>query len=303
MTLVYKLRKAFRLQTYSHRSLPERWQVARHAAARCFHKASQSATYSDGWNNFKLAVVSRKSPRAWRELNERKRKLDLGYLVSQIDRAEVERIRTRYRDGVASHWTKYLDLEKWLKVNLRYAMRLHLLEQPPGAVLDLGCGGGYFLFVCRQLGCRTLGVDLDTDPLFNDIVHLLDVERIGWRVEPFVKLPDFQRKFDLITAFMITFNNFDTPAIWRPEAWGFLIDDLHTRLQAGGRILFSLNCQLDGRLYDDDLLALFRSRGAKINGKELLFSKEDLDAAQRGRAGRTVATIRTVSAKAGGNLD
>ena len=281
--------------------MPERWDVLRDATARSLRKATRPATYSDGWNDFKLALAARKSPSAWRELNERKKKLDLGYLVSRINRAEVERIRTHYRDGVASHWTKYLDFEKWLKVNLRYAARLRFAEQPPGAVLDLGCGGGYFLFVCQQLGCQTLGVDLDTDPLFNDVVRLLNVERIGWRIEPFVKLPDFQRKFDLITAFMITFNNFDTADIWGPEAWGFLIDDLHARLRTGGRIFFSLNCQLDGRLYDDDLLALFLSKGAKVNGKELLFSKEDLDAAQRNRAGRAVANPETVGAVAGGN--
>ena len=61
----------------------------------------------------------------------------------------------------------------------------------------------------RQLGSNVLGLDLE-DPIFNDILRVLQIERVPFRITRQEKLPDFgARKFDLITAWMICFNNYD----------------------------------------------------------------------------------------------
>ncbi len=88
-------------------------------------------------------------------------------------------------------WTKYLDAEKWLGNNIRIVRDLGLVENPPRDVLDLGCGGGFFLATCRALGSRVLGLDLDTDVVLNEMIALLKIRRIAWMIRPFVPLPDF----------------------------------------------------------------------------------------------------------------
>ena len=76
---------------------------------------------------------------------------------------------------------------------------------PPKSVLDLGCGGGFFLYVCQQLGHTCLGLDIDVFPLFTQLLDLFGVERRVCAIKPFEPLPDLGRKFDLVTAFSIDF--------------------------------------------------------------------------------------------------
>ena len=57
-----------------------------------------------------------------------------------------------------------------------------------------------------------------------------------------------------------------------------------------GRIVFSLNKQLDGKLYSEEIGRVFADRADLMDGKRLVFSKEGLDAraaARRVRQGRT----------------
>ena len=109
------------------------------------------------------------------------------------------------------------------------------------------------------------------------MVALLRLRRIAWMIRPFVPLPNFHRKFDLITAFMICFNLPMNRPAWTPAEWDFLLDDLLGWLRPRGRLVLSLNRQLDDHsLYSDDLRAFFESRGADIEGKRLSFTREVL---------------------------
>jgi SAM-dependent methyltransferase len=115
-----------------------------------------------------------------------------------------------YAGREQSIWTKYLDARKWLTRNAKQVRKLGLVLNPPRDVLDLGCGAGYFLFVLKQLGSGVLGVDLDHDPIFNDMIRLFAIERIDFGITRRVRLREFGgRKFDLITAWMVCFNNYD----------------------------------------------------------------------------------------------
>lgn len=276
MKFAHKVRKAFHLPTYTGSS-------AARAARRLFWHLGESPT------RLRHALAARRDSQAARALAERRRAISLEGLMGALDPAELARIRRVYADGQASFWTKYLDVEKWLALNVRYVHELDLVNHPPREVLDLGCGGGFFLYVCRQLGARVQGVDLDIDPIFNELTRLFGVPRLGYAVEHQTRLPDFGgRKFDLITAWMICFNDFDKPEeMWRPDDWAFLLDDLAGRLTPDGRIVFSLNKQLDGKLYSEEIGRVFEERADLIDGKRLIFSKVGLDAraARRQRAG------------------
>src|SRR3977135_2598853 len=157
---------------------------------------------------FKSARRHLRSPRAGRFLLESDR------VMQTIDREEFEHIRKTYAvDDPGEDWPKYLDLDRWIDINIRRVRRLDLDFGPPKRILDLGCGAGYFAYIAQLLGHSVMGLEVSplalfSDvPLFTDMTQLFGSQRAIWRIEPFVPLPDLKRKFDLITAFMICFNN------------------------------------------------------------------------------------------------
>ena len=64
----------------------------------------------------------------------------------------MERIR-------ATRWPKYLEIcpPGW-RINLRRVRDLGLDLGGRKRVLDIGCGTGYFLYICRFLGHDALGI-------------------------------------------------------------------------------------------------------------------------------------------------
>ena len=221
--------------------------------------------------------------RAVDALARRRACLTVDNLLRGVDPGSLAQLKARCLTAEAGgdrpdvFWTKYLDADAWLAKNIRIVTDLGLVENPPRDVLDLGCGGGFFLATCRALGSRVLGLDLDTDVVLNEMIALLKIRRIAWMIRPFVLLPDFGKKFDLITAFMICFNLPMNRPAWTPAEWDFLLDDLTGSLRPRGRLVLSLNRQLDDNaLYSDTLRAFFESRGAVIAGKRLTFTREDL---------------------------
>ena len=230
-------------------------------------------------------------PSAWRIWNERRvaeqikrRKEDLTIenILSGIDRAALARLQARKAEENDHDvfWTKYLDVEKWRKLNIRYANELGLIIKPPRSVLDLGCGGGFFLAVCRRLGARVLGMDLDKDIVLNEMVALFGLQRVTWRIRAFVKLPDLRRKFDLITAFMVCFNFPPRGGYWGVKEWDFFLNDVTGHLWPKGRLLLSLNRQPDGECYDETLKRYFESREGIVEGKRIIFTTEGLQRTQ-----------------------
>jgi SAM-dependent methyltransferase len=216
-------------------------------------------------------------PAARSQLTERRRKLQVEELLTQLDSQELERIRLRYEDGSDSIWSKYLDARKWLARNIDYAKRFGWLLDPPRDTLDLGCGAGYFLFVMRQLGSNVLGLDLE-DPIFNDILRVLQIERVPFRIKRREKLPDFGgRKFDLITAWMICFNDYDRDeTIWGPRDWDYLLNDLTEKLTPKGRIVFYFNAQRPRRIHSRELWKYFGSRADLLDSRLIIFTRSRL---------------------------
>jgi SAM-dependent methyltransferase len=216
-------------------------------------------------------------PAARSQLTERRRKLQVEELLTQLDSQELERIRLRYEDGSDSIWSKYLDARKWLARNIDYARRFGWLLDPPRDTLDLGCGAGYFLFVMRQLGSNVLGLDLE-DPIFNDILRVLEIERVPFRIKRREKLPDFGgRKFDLITAWMICFNDYDRDeTIWGPRDWDYLLNDLTEKLTPKGRIVFYFNAQRPRGIHSRELWKYFGSRADLLDSRLIIFTRSRL---------------------------
>jgi SAM-dependent methyltransferase len=182
---------------------------------------------------------------------------------------DLSHIQPPTEDGLA----KYLDTPRWLAVCDQRVRRLGLDVEPPRRVLDLGCGCGYFLHVCRNYGHEVLGLDrVGREAFYRDVTAALGAPVVEEDVRPFVSLPDLGR-FDAITAYMITFNGHRTPQLWDVAEWRFFLDDLERRLNPGGVIALEMNREPSGRCYTRDLVDFFRSRGAVILRHRVTFRR------------------------------
>jgi SAM-dependent methyltransferase len=198
--------------------------------------------------------------------------LETQRVIETIDPVAFEQIRWRYAvTDPGADWPKYLDLDRWIEVNIRRIRQLELDLARPKQILDLGCGAGYFLYIAQILGHSGVGLDMDRLPMFREITRLLGVRRVVQRIQAFRPLPNFGQKFDVITAFMICFNNHKMPGLWGVPEWEFFLDDLAKYLKPRGRIWLELNQEYDETFYTPALKELFEKRGAKIDEQKVIF--------------------------------
>jgi len=153
----------------------------------------------------------------------------------------------------------------------REAMALGLDESEPLNILDIGCGAGYFLAVARHLGHNTTGLDMSDNEVFNDFIALMAIPRVIHCITPFTPLPDFDRRFNLITGFEVRFNwkikrksRLDR---WAYDEWSYFLDDCRSKLAPGGRMRLELNAGKDAsyRFLPEDIATRLRGvAGATI---------------------------------------
>jgi SAM-dependent methyltransferase len=212
--------------------------------------------------------------RTWRRVQRRLHPISLRTLMAKIDQDRLRAIQTRYASS-QEHYSKYIDVARYLRLNIERVQDLKLHRTAPQDVLDLGCGGGFFLFILKQFGHRCLGLDTDSFPLFRELTELFGVPRKIWTIRAFEPLPDFGRHFDWITAFSPAFQGIQTQSWrWGVAEWKFFLDDLTKHSKAGGRIFLGLNPCYGGQYYTPEILAHFRRRGAEIERERILFPPE-----------------------------
>src|SRR6266436_6169244 len=199
-------------------------------------------------------------------------------ILETLDRAQFEKLREQYpyRPG-SPRINRFEDVVYWIEINIERAQDLWLDRAPPIRIVDLGCGAGYFLYVCKYFGHEVLGLDLDDQPLFRDTLALLKVPRVISRIDPNVPLPDLGRKFDFVAAHRICFQRIEGAASgkeWTPLHWKFFIDDICRRfLNPTGRLLLDFNPRSDGSsFFTHELRSFFLSQGARIRRSKALFA-------------------------------
>jgi len=218
----------------------------------------------------KLAKLARQETyrRGWRRAQRSIFRLPFGPVLADLDQRRLAEIQKRYAGQ------KYADVDHWLRVNRERVQDLKLHRVPPQRVLDLGCGGGFFLFILKRFNHSVLGLDLEESPLFRELVEVFAVPRTVFRIEPFKRLPKFQHQFDWITAFSIGFDrNSETRTRWGIKEWDFLLRDLQSHLAPGGKIYLAVNPMPNGEYLTAEVRDLFASRGADIERERIFFKK------------------------------
>ncbi len=204
------------------------------------------------------------------------RPLSIARFLAKIDQEKLQNLKRTYGVTGSVDWPKYVEAERFLKLNIRRAQDLGLDHMPPQRIFDLGSGAGYFLFVARELGHSGLGLDFH-ESLFGEMFELFGLERIIHRIRKFQPLPETGARFDWITAFSVCFadNMKNTP--WDVEEWDYFLRDLDKHLASGGRIYLDLNPRPDGSFYSSGVRELFLDRGAVIDRRsKLLFPPKSL---------------------------
>lgn len=193
-------------------------------------------------------------------------------ILSDIDAKGLEEIRSRHaipNPGIRVE--KYLEMEKWLTVNVRRIYNLGLDFGHEKRILDLGSGAGYFLHISKRLGHDVLGLDIPDPAWYGDITALLGVPRVVQRINPCKALPDLGAPFDCVTGFMVCFNDHMSETPWGIKEWQFFLDDLWTRLRPGAMVWFELNPGADGTHYTPELKRFFEERGAIVDRNRLVW--------------------------------
>ena len=200
-------------------------------------------------------------------------------ILDDIDWVKFQNLRQQYpyRPG-SPQINRFEDVAYWIDINVERAQDLWLDRAPPLHILDLGCGAGYFLYVCKHFGHDVLGFDTDNEPLFRATTALLDVPRVIGRIERQTPLPDLGKKFDLVTAHRICFHRIGKVrdgVEWSTADWKFFIDDIRGRfLNENGRLLLDLNPRPDGSsFFTRELREFFLSQGARIFRSKALLGK------------------------------
>jgi SAM-dependent methyltransferase len=211
--------------------------------------------------------------RAWRRAQRSIFRLPLEPLRAGIDEERLREIQQRYADSPEGY-AKYANIDPWLRLNRERVQDLKLHRCAPKRVLDLGCGGGFFLFILKKLGHSVLGLDIDQVSLYAELLNIFDVPRVVWRIKPFEALPDLGQKFDWITAFSINFNlDYPTERLWGPAEWDFFLRDLQRHLAPSGKLFFGLNPTFGCDYYTLELRDFFLRRGADVERERIFFER------------------------------
>jgi SAM-dependent methyltransferase len=172
---------------------------------------------------------------------------------AKIPKSEFERIREKYLvedPGIEGSYIvhtgtrKYLDAPAWIENAVERAVAEGLHTSKPLSILDLGCGVPYFLLVARHFGHDVVGLDLDDNRMFNELTRLFQIQRYEHRIVPLGPLPEFGRKFDLITSYMTFFYYYHSegPArSWSADEWSFFFQEIRRVLAPGGVLRVHLN--------------------------------------------------------------
>jgi SAM-dependent methyltransferase len=190
-------------------------------------------------------------------------------VIDTIDRDRFAEIAARYGSAVSpERREKYLDLERWIAVCLERVHRVGLDRGPRRRVLDLGCGCGYFLYVCKLLGHEVLGVDVPEErSMYTEIRELLGIPWIPHAIRAFEPLPDFGQ-VDVLTAHMVTFNGHRSPNVWGPREWRWLL-----RAVGAPVVSLELNAELEGEPYPHGIREWFAAKGAKVDAHRVLIDR------------------------------
>lgn len=168
------------------------------------------------------------------------------YLKGRVDAAKFGEMQEAQlaEDKVRmdSDMVKYIDPVWWFDSKIQAALRMGLDRRQPTEILDIGTGPAHFPVVAEFYGHHVIGTDLpyrttgrlERGHLYDALSAIFGVQRVPLKVEQFVSLPAFDRRFGLVTAFLAAFNIDKNREPWTIDAWNFFLADLRDNVLLDG---------------------------------------------------------------------
>jgi hypothetical protein len=147
-----------------------------------------------------------------------------------------------------SDMVKYIDPTAWFDSKVQAALRISLDRRAPMDILDIGTGPAHFPVVAEFYGHHVIGTDLpyratgrlERGHLYDALSDIFKIQRIPLKVEQCVPLPPFDRRFGLVTAFLVAFNLDSERKPWTIDAWNFFLNDLRENVLTDDGDLFMI---------------------------------------------------------------
>ena len=128
-------------------------------------------------------------------------------------------------------------------------------------VLDIGAGMGFLHYIFSYNNHKVCSFDIgDCADLFNKSCKVLGVQKEDFTIKKYASLLRFGKKFDIINASLICFNNHKQADLWLRDEWLYFLKDIHdNQLRDKGTLYLGFNREnLSNRfLGNDDLHDLF----------------------------------------------
>jgi len=217
----------------------------------------------------------------------------IGYFRSaqHLTPLELERIRAaivasmdpKYAHEAWGPWLPRSEFNHRLRVGILRAAQLGLDQGGPKlSILDIGCGAGFFMAAAKYHGHSCVGLDLDPRNLPPHRVKAYECclkafgclnDRRILEVTPYQPLA-LDRKYDLISAGLVCFNEYPSGATWTRAEWEYFLEDVKQYVAPGGRLFLELNEHSHyGRLrwYSAEILDLFRAIG-QVNQNKITYT-------------------------------
>ena len=218
-------------------------------------------SFADGLRDVEPGFAGRS--KAYGKLKEIVAKLDEGALKSIVDTYRIE--INNDEPGF-----KYFDLVYWISEKIKIAEALNIDTHGPYNILDLGTGGGHWLAVCKAYDHDAQGIDINI-PIYDQMAELMGVRRKICKISQKTRLPDFGKRFHVVTGFMVNFDSLPwgkgvPRSYYSREDWVFFLNDLvENHLQYPALIHFELNKQFDNTtqtyVQNPEVLRWFREFG------------------------------------------
>lgn len=193
---------------------------------------------------------------------------NLAFMLRDINQRGFSEVVAEFKDfDPYPGYSKYLDIKPWFIDNLWRCYILGLNISSKKNILDIGTGNGYFPFICKKFGHTVRTIDVESNPIFNSLVNLLEIPRREYYVKADELIPPFDVKFDLVTGFHTYFNGHRTESVWTSKDWRFFLLDLKENLcNDNAAAYFIINREHDReKVMEDELVEYFLSLGAEID--------------------------------------
>jgi len=200
-------------------------------------------------------------------------------ILAIVDERKLRSLR-RLHEGGLQDVVELCDYERKLEIAVMNTMLAGLHNRPRMRILDIGCGGGYFVAACRHLGHACEGTEVPANRLSPTVAAAYRDVSTALRIAPMIELCIERHRpievlapatYDMITAHKICFNGHMRPNPWSAAEWKFFIDDVRRFLVPGGQLVLDLNEDVarygSRRWYDAATAEYFSSVGQLVRNR------------------------------------